>query len=231
MSKIAQRLLGFLLVGLTISLLLLPKTPSQVTNQRGPAGQSSGESANVGPVVVGEVVVPVLSPAVRDLPDGAKEPWNGRELFCRLHGVQDQGGSNEPVNKNTPVLTHGLWPIAPGVYQAELPAPEEGVYRLELLEHEKGKPAGDLRTLDERFVTVPYAPELRKFGSDRIAMTDWTRTAGGGSRVINNPEKDFSDWVSSLEARRAYTNLRPYLLILAAILLVAEAGYRLRLRA
>lgn len=103
MSKIAQRLLGFLLVGLTISLLLLPKAASQTTNQRGPAGQSSGEPANVGPVVVGEAVVPVLSPAVRDLPDSDEQFILDREINPRHNPLFGQTFANE-VGPADPLL-------------------------------------------------------------------------------------------------------------------------------
>ena len=111
-------------------------------------------------------------------------------------------------------------PVAPGRYEATLPPPAagQGVYRLEVLRDES--PA------IEHFVTVPFPPEYRRFGTDRTALDDLVKLAGGGSRIINHPQRDIAEWLRAREKGRAYRSARPVLLLLAMVFLLLEVAAR-----
>jgi len=142
---------------------------------------------------------------------------NGLELTARLSSVgglcegDDEGGRIQ--GRETPFL-----PVAPGRYAAELPVPPKGVYRLEVLE--KGAVAL------ERFVTSPYPQELRRFGTDRTALNDLARLAGGRSRMIDLPRRDLAEWRAQAGERREYHSARTVLLVLAAIFFLCEIAAR-----
>lgn len=144
-------------------------------------------------------------------------PRNGLKITARLSPLHDAAGilpaANDGINQQAE-----LRPVAPGRYSGELPAGREGVYRLEITE------AGGV-TL-ERFVTVPYPAELRRFGTDRNALGDWVQVAGGHSRMVNLPPRDLAEWLKAQGTRRSHTPLRPALIVLAVVFMLCEIAVR-----
>jgi hypothetical protein len=68
---------------------------------------------------------------------------------------------------------------------------------------------------------VPYSPEYRAGGTDENFLDALARRTGG--RLIRDPEQAF---VHDLPAVGAPRPLWPYLLVLAAVLFVADVGVR-----
>ena len=153
-------------------------------------------------------------------------PVNGLQLRAKLEPLEQPPGAGGAAGPPSPVT---LLPEAPGRYRAELPeraeqsVGREGVYRLEVSE------AGG--TTAERFVTVPYPPEYHRFGVDRTFLKDLAERAGGGSRLLNLPRADLVKWLEEQGSLRAYTSLRPHLLVLAVLFFLCEIAVRgMRLR-
>lgn len=148
-------------------------------------------------------------------------PVNELHLTARLEPL-NQTLELHPTSAGAPPAVQ-LLPIAPGRYKSELLTSGTGVYRLEIKEA-RGATA-------ERFVSVPYPPEYQRFGVDRNAMQDLADRAGGRSRIINLPRTDLVQWLQEQETLRAYTSLKPYLLVLAMVFFLCEIAARgMRLR-
>jgi len=168
---------------------------------------------------------------VRDPASGL--PLNGLKLSATLTALQlsaSQPGASAPLAPPSPPWGEGrvrgaLLPIplhasAPGAYSARVPKPPQGVYRLNILEAARGS-----APVCERFVTVPYPAELRRFGTDRAAMQKLVSKAGGDSRIIENPQ-DLARWAADKSASRETYSLRPWLIALGMLLLLAEYALR-----
>ncbi|HEY3320489.1 MAG TPA: VWA domain-containing protein [Planctomycetota bacterium] len=143
-----------------------------------------------------------------------KLPLSGKNvsaLLSPLFPAQD-GSAQTSAAARVP-----LHPSAPGVYRTLLAAPAQGVYRLSILE--------DNRVLHERFVTIPFPAELRRFGTDRAAMQQLATLAGGHSRVIESP-RDLAQWAAERQTSRERYVLAPWLIGLALALLLAEYAAR-----
>lgn len=140
-------------------------------------------------------------------------PINGRRLSVTLTALQlDADGAPISSLPRTP-----LHPSAPGVYRAMIPALAQGIYRLSV--HSENQ------VLCERFVSVPYPAELRRFGADRAAMQQLVAKAGAPSRAVENA-RDLGQWAAEKAAARDTTPLAPYLVVAAIGLLLAEFAKR-----
>ena len=140
-------------------------------------------------------------------------PINGRKLSVTLTALQlDAADAQYSPLPHTP-----LHPSAPGVYRTIIPALPQGIYRLSV--HSENQ------VLCERFVSVPYPAELRRFGADRAAMQQLVAKAGAPSRVIDSA-RDLSQWADEKAAARDTTPLAPYLVVAAIGLLLAEFAKR-----
>ena len=106
---------------------------------------------------------------------------------------------------------------APGVYSARMSLPEQGIYRLTLLD--------GTQTLYERLISVPYPAEYQRFGTDRVAMQALALKAGGSSRVIET-FADLAAWAASKEASGGRYSLVPWLLVCGLLLLLIEFALR-----
>lgn len=148
-----------------------------------------------------------LSITVDAAKDGA--PLNELDLRARVDALAPNGSS---MPLDVPLL-----PTAPGRYEGRLAEPRQGVNRVEIL-------SADV-TVAERFVTVPYASEYRRFGTDRLALEALVKKAGGRSRMLNVPG-DLDAWLDGVEARRTHKSARPWLLALAGALLLCEIAAR-----
>lgn len=145
----------------------------------------------------------------RDPESGA--PLNGLVLAARLEPLESSGHSS---------TSKQILPVAPGHYEVTLPLPGggEGVHRLTV--DRAGSPAL------ERFVSIPYPAEYRRFGVDRSFLANLARLAKGRSRMINLPQRDLDEWLRSKEKVRAFQSARPLLLILAMLFLLLEVAAR-----
>ena len=154
-------------------------------------------------------------------------PLNGLRIFAALAALQLAGAQPDGSAKRgaPPLSSNLLHPSAPGTYRALLPKPPQGVYRLSIQRGIGIVSPDSLVPVCERFVTVPYPAELRRFGTDRAAMQKLVSKAGGDSRIIEDPQ-DLARWAADKAAARETYSLRPCLILLGLLLLLAEYGWR-----
>lgn len=107
--------------------------------------------------------------------------------------------------------------VAPGQYQATLPATTQGVYTLQVAENE---PDGSNSTQASGFV-VPYSPEYRDLTTNTDALAALASITGGQS--IQSVDAALQHDLPSVGAPRP---LWPWLLAFAALILVADIGVR-----
>lgn len=107
--------------------------------------------------------------------------------------------------------------VAPGRYEASVPVQDDGVYVLQVQQTE---PDGTLVNQSSGFV-VPYSPEYRASGVDETLLAALAKRTGGA--LIREPAQAF---VRDLPAVGAPRPLWPLLLVLTALLLVADVGVR-----
>jgi Mg-chelatase subunit ChlD len=154
-------------------------------------------------------------------------PVNGRMLFAELTPVTPPSLAATPAPRPALPAAIQLHPSAPGTYRALLPKPPQGVYRLTVQEEVPSSSRPETRdprprsSICERFVTVPYPAELRRFGTDRAAMQQLVAKAGGDSRIIENPQ-DIARWAADKASARETYSLRPWLIGLGMLFLLVE---------
>jgi hypothetical protein len=107
--------------------------------------------------------------------------------------------------------------VAPGRYEATVPVQSDGVYTLTATQTDAN---GDQAVQSSGFV-VPYSPEYGLTGTDRGKLESLARRTSG--RLISDPGDVFAHTLPSVGAPRP---LWPLLLLLGAILLVADVGVR-----
>ena len=107
--------------------------------------------------------------------------------------------------------------IAPGRYRGKFPATQEGVYLVGMAQRLDNSEMGSQLS----GLVVPYAEELRELGIDEAALKELSAMAGGGalSRPAEVFEKDRHPF-------RVSVQIWPWLIILAALLLLAEIALR-----
>jgi len=108
--------------------------------------------------------------------------------------------------------------VAPGRYEASLPVQSDGVYTLTATQTDST--TGDQAVVSSGFV-VPYSPEYGLTGTDQTLLQTIARRTGGG--LISDPNDAFAHSLPSVGAPQP---LWPLLLLLTAILLVADVGVR-----
>ncbi|HEX8969249.1 MAG TPA: VWA domain-containing protein [Chloroflexota bacterium] len=107
--------------------------------------------------------------------------------------------------------------VAPGRYEATVPVQSDGVYTLTATQTE---PTGEQATQSSGFV-VPYSPEYGLTVTDQGLLDGLVRRTGG--RLISDPADAFAHTLPSVGAPRP---LWPLLMLIMAILLVADVGVR-----
>ena len=107
--------------------------------------------------------------------------------------------------------------VAPGRYQASYPVEDDGVYSLQVRQTDAD---GSVANQSSGFV-VPYSPEYRAGGTDDNFLETLAKRTGG--RLIRDPEQAF---LHDLPAVGAPRPLWPLLVVLAAVLFVADIGIR-----
>jgi Ca-activated chloride channel homolog len=109
---------------------------------------------------------------------------------------------------------------APGQYQGTVPSETDGVYSVEVNETAAD---GNAESQASGFV-VPYSPEYRDLGTNTAFLAALSAETGG--RPIDTPD---SALLHDLPSTARPTPLWPFLLVLTAVLFVADIGLR-RLR-
>jgi uncharacterized membrane protein len=120
----------------------------------------------------------------------------------------------DPNGRQSTVL---LPQVAPGRYEASVPVQSDGVYTLTALQTDAN---GEQATVSSGFI-VPYSPEYGMTGTDTARLEALARRTGG--RLVSDPSEAFAHTLPSVGAPRP---LWPWLLLVAAMLLVADVGVR-----
>jgi Mg-chelatase subunit ChlD len=107
--------------------------------------------------------------------------------------------------------------VAPGRYEASVPVQSDGVYTLTATQTES---TGEQAVQSSGFV-VPYSPEYGLTGTDQTLLESLVRRTGG--KILSDPTDAFAHTLPSVGAPRP---LWPLLLLLMAVLLVADVGVR-----
>ncbi|HTD80318.1 MAG TPA: VWA domain-containing protein, partial [Chloroflexota bacterium] len=107
--------------------------------------------------------------------------------------------------------------VAPGRYEASVPVQSDGVYTLTATQTES---SGEQAVQSSGFV-VPYSPEYGLTGTDQTLLEGLVRRTGG--KIISDPTDAFAHSLPSVGAPRP---LWPLLLLIMAVLLVADVGVR-----
>ncbi|HYF48336.1 MAG TPA: VWA domain-containing protein [Planctomycetota bacterium] len=144
---------------------------------------------------------------LRAMDPKTRTPQSERRFELLLTALA-QPGETAPEKMQVP-----MGATAPGVYRMQVPAPAHGIYRASILENGSA--------VLERFITVPYPAEYRRFGTDRSAMLDLAARAGGRSRVLNRPQ-DLQEWLQTAKLSRSATPLTPGLCAAALVLFLLE---------
>ncbi len=107
--------------------------------------------------------------------------------------------------------------VAPGRYEASVPVKPDGVYTLTATQTDTN---GDEAVQSSGFV-VPYSPEYGLTSTDQSLLQGLARHTGG--KLITDPADAFAHTLPSVGAPRP---LWPLLMVLIAILVVADVGVR-----
>jgi len=146
----------------------------------------------------------------------SRAPHNGLQLSAGL----------SPVFGEAKAVTTHLLPIEPGLYEGEFNLPRREVAQAdEMSSVYRVTVRRESATVATHFVSVPYPLEYRHFGTDRTALAELIQRAGGRSRMLDVPD-NLQAWLKDVEKQRTYVTLRPALLILAALCLLAEVAAR-----
>ncbi len=122
--------------------------------------------------------------------------------------IIDPGGAQHEI---------ALPQVAPGRYEASYAVEDDGIYALQVTQNEAD---GAVANQSSGFV-VPYSPEYRAGGTDDNFLDALAKRTGG--RLIHDPEQAL---IHDLPAVGAPRQLWPYLLVLTALLFVADVGVR-----
>jgi len=107
--------------------------------------------------------------------------------------------------------------IAPGRYRGKFPAAQEGVYLVGMAQRLDNSELGSQLS----GLVVPYAQELRELGVDETALKEISGMTGGGA--ISTPQDVFQ---KDRRPFRASVQLLPWLVALAALILIIEIAMR-----
>jgi Mg-chelatase subunit ChlD/uncharacterized membrane protein len=108
--------------------------------------------------------------------------------------------------------------VAPGRYQASTPVDDNGVFQLDIQQTDPS--TGSVAQQSGGFV-VPYSPEYQAAGTDTDLLTALAQATGG--RVVQSPDAALQHDLPAMGEPRP---LWPYLLVVAALLMVCDIGVR-----
>ena len=121
------------------------------------------------------------------------------------------------VDPNGAESTVPLPQVAPGRYETTVPVQADGVYTLTATQTDT---TGQQSVVASGFV-VPYSPEYALTSTDQSGLEALARRTGG--KLTNDPTDAFAHTLPSVGAPHP---LWPWLLVAAAVLLVADVGVR-----
>ncbi len=148
----------------------------------------------------------------------------GSRTYLRVESVNADGSPRDFYATNVALVGPTLEPatvslsqVAPGVYEAPLAALESGAYAIRVTQSKPGDPPLG-RTLG---LVAPTAAEYRILGANEPLLAA-IRAATGGD-VADDP---VGVWTHDLRATSSYTDLWPWLLLLALLLWPLDIALR-----
>ncbi len=157
---------------------------------------------------------------------GIEANFEEHDNATRLHveSVEDDGSPRDFYRTTAVVVGPDLVPrtvdldqVAPGVYETELGEIGAGAYAVRVTQTRPGDPALG-RTVG---LVAPVAAEYRLLGANEPFLA--TLRAATGGRAIELPAEP---WVHDLETTASYTELWPWLLVLALLLWPLDIALR-----
>jgi len=149
---------------------------------------------------------------------------SGNATTLHVESVEEDGSPRNFYRTTAVVVGPDLEPreieldqVAPGVYESELGEIESGAYAVRVTQTRPGDPALG-RTVG---LVAPVAMEYRLLGANEAFLAT-LRAATGGRAILNAAEP----WTHDLETTASYTELWPWLLILALLLWPLDIALR-----
>ncbi|MCI0344345.1 MAG: VWA domain-containing protein [Chloroflexi bacterium] len=149
---------------------------------------------------------------------------DGNATTLHVESVEDDGSPRNFYSTTAVVVGPDLTPqtvtldqIAPGVYESELGEIDSGAYAIRVTQTRPGDPALG-RTIG---LVAPVATEYRLLGANEAFLAT-LRSATGGRAIGTAAEP----WTHDLETTASFTELWPWLLILALLLWPLDIALR-----
>jgi uncharacterized membrane protein len=148
----------------------------------------------------------------------------GGRTYLRVESVADDGSARDFYRTRVGLIGPDLAPatvdlsqVAPGVYEAPVASLESGAYAVRVTQTKAGSPALG-RTLG---LVAPTPAEYRLLGANEPLLAAMRSATGG--RAIETPAEV---WVHDLQTTSTFTDLWPWLLVLALLLWPLDIALR-----
>jgi uncharacterized membrane protein/Mg-chelatase subunit ChlD len=148
----------------------------------------------------------------------------GGRTYLRVESVEDDGSARDFYRTQVALIGPDLTPanvdlsqVAPGVYEAPIASLDSGAYAVRVTQTKAGSPSLG-RTLG---LVAPTPAEYRLLGANEPLLAAIRNATGG--RALEAPEEA---WVHDLQATSRFTELWPWLLVLALLLWPLDIALR-----
>ena len=148
----------------------------------------------------------------------------GGRTYLRVESVEDDGSARDFYRTQVALIGPDLAPatvdlsqVAPGVYEAPIAALDSGAYAVRVTQTKAGSPSLG-RTLG---LVAPTPAEYRLLGANEPLLAAMRNATGG--RALEAPAEA---WVHDLQATSRFTELWPWLLVLALLLWPLDIALR-----
>ena len=148
----------------------------------------------------------------------------GGRTYLRVESVEDDGSARDFYRTQVALIGPDLAPatvdlsqVAPGVYEAPVAALDSGAYAVRVTQTKAGSPSLG-RTLG---LVAPTPAEYRLLGANEPLLAAMRNATGG--RALEAPAEA---WVHDLQATSRFTELWPWLLVLALLLWPLDIALR-----
>ena len=148
----------------------------------------------------------------------------GGRTYLRVESVEDDGSARDFYRTQVALIGPDLAPatvdlsqVAPGVYEAPLASLDSGAYAARVTQTKAGSPSLG-RTLG---LVAPTPAEYRLLGANEPLLAAMRNATGG--RALDAPAEA---WVHDLQATSRFTELWPWLLVLALLLWPLDIALR-----
>ncbi len=152
----------------------------------------------------------------------------GEKALITVDTLDEAGNYLNALNSRANIITPGLQKIelelrqtAPGRYQGEFVPSEEGAYLVHISQSDEEKDEGKIVAAQTTGFVMAYSPEYRTPGPDEELLTRLAELGGG--MVVESPEQVFRH---DLAAVSSFSDIWPWLLVLAVCLLPLDVGLR-----